>query len=60
MVYWGEILITSMDFPDGPVAKTPGSQGRRQGFDPWSGNQIPHAAIKIGYVAQSVKSLPAV
>ena len=26
------------DFPGGPVAKTPSSQWRGQGFGPWSGN----------------------
>ena len=26
------------DFPGGPVAKTPRSQCRGPGFDPWSGN----------------------
>ena len=26
------------DFPGGPVAKTPCSQCRGPGFDPWSGN----------------------
>ena len=26
------------DFPGGPVAKTPHSQCRGPGFDPWSGN----------------------
>ena len=26
------------DFPGGPVAKTPCSQRRGPGFDPWSGN----------------------
>ena len=26
------------DYPDGPVAKTPCSQSREPGFDPWSGN----------------------
>ena len=33
-------------FPDGPVAKIPSSPGRGPGFDPRSGNQIPHAAAK--------------
>ena len=28
----------SRDFPGGPVAKTPRSQSRRLGFNPWSGN----------------------
>lgn len=26
------------DFPDDPVAKTPGSQRRGPGFYPWAGN----------------------
>ena len=30
----------------GPVAKTLHSQCRAPGFDPWTGNQIPHAANK--------------
>ena len=34
------------DFPGGPVAKTPHSQCRGPGFDPWSGIQIPHATTK--------------
>ena len=33
---------SSWDFPGGPVAKTPCSQCRGPGFDPWSGNKIPH------------------
>ena len=33
-------------FPGGPVAETPSSQCRGPGYDPWSGNQIPHAAAK--------------
>ena len=33
-------------FPGGPVAKTPCSPCRGTGFDPWSGNKIPHAATK--------------
>ena len=32
------------DFPGGPVAETPHSQCRGPGFDPWLGNEIPHAA----------------
>ena len=28
----------SRDFPGGPVAKTPCSQCRGSGFNPWSGN----------------------
>ena len=34
------------DFPGGPVGKAPLSQCRGPGFNPWSGNQIPHAATK--------------
>ena len=30
------------DSPGGPVDKTSGSQCRGPGFDPWSGNYIPH------------------
>ena len=30
----------------GPVAKSPSSQGRRPGFNPWSGNQMPHPVSK--------------
>ena len=34
------------DFPGGPVAKIPRSQCKVLGFNPWSGNQIPHAVTK--------------
>ena len=34
------------DFPGGPLAKTPHSQCRGPGFNPQSGNQIPHATTK--------------
>ena len=37
----------SRDFLGGPGAKTLCSQCRGLGFDPWSGNQIPHATTKI-------------
>ena len=36
----------SRDFPGDPVAKTPCSECRGPGFDPWSGNEIPHATTK--------------
>ena len=36
-------LKESRDFPADSVAKTPCSQCRGPGFDPWSGNQIPRA-----------------
>ena len=35
------------DFPGGPVGKTPRSQCRGSGFNPWSGNQIPHAQVRV-------------
>ena len=38
--------VKRRDFPGGPVVKTPGSQCRRPGFNPWSGNWIPYAATK--------------
>ena len=39
------------DFPGGPVAKTPYSQCRGPGFNPWSGNWIPHASTKSSHAA---------
>ena len=33
-------------FPGGPIAKTPCSQCRGPGFDPYSGKEFPHAATK--------------
>ena len=33
-----EIINSLEDLPGGPVAKTPRSQCRRPGFNPWSGN----------------------
>ena len=38
--------MNKRDFPDGAVAKIQHSKGRCPGFDPWSGNQIPHIATK--------------
>jgi len=35
------------DFPGGPVAKTPCSQCRRPGFNPYSGNLILHVTTKM-------------
>ena len=32
-----------------PVAKTLCSQCREPGFDPWSGNWIPHATTEFAY-----------
>ena len=37
------------DFPGGPVTKTPPSQCSGHQFNPWSGNQIPHATTKTPY-----------
>ena len=37
------------NFPGGPMAKTPHSQCRGPGFDPWSGNQVPHAKTKSSH-----------
>ena len=39
-------IQTYRDFSGGPVAKTPCSQSRGSGVDPWSGNEIPHASTK--------------
>ena len=41
-----KLKIQLRDFPGGPVAKTLPSQCRGPGFNPWSGNQVPHAAIQ--------------
>ena len=43
---YGVLASSLRDFPGGPVAKTPCSQCRGPGFDPWSGIYIPHAATK--------------
>ena len=45
------------DFPSVPVAKIPHSQGRGPGFNPWSENQIPHAATKISVSSVVYNSL---
>ena len=37
---------TVEDFPGGPVVKTLHSQRKGPEFNPWSGNQIPHATAK--------------
>ena len=44
-------LTCNGDFPGGPMAKTVNSQCRGPGFDPWSGNQIPHATTKGSHAA---------
>ena len=41
-----------------PVAKIPSSPCRRPRFDPWSGNQIPHATTKILHVAIERSYMP--
>ena len=40
------IKIQAGDVPGSPVAKTLGSQCTGPRFDPWQGNQIPHASAK--------------
>ena len=42
-------LSRSQDFPGGPVAKTLSSQCKGPGFNPWSGNWIPHVTTKSWY-----------
>ena len=42
-----EIKGNDTDLPGGPVARTPHSQGWGHGFNPRSGNQIPHAATRF-------------
>ena len=37
---------STQGFPGGPVPKAPRSQSRGLGFNPWSGNWIPHVATK--------------
>ena len=46
------------DFPGGPVAKTPGSQCRGPGFNPWSENCIPHDATARFRVPQWRGKIP--
>ena len=41
-----DLETESRNFPGDPMAKTLRSQFRGHGFDPWSGNQIPHVATK--------------
>ena len=38
--------VRTWDFPGGPVAKTPHSQGSSLKFYPWSAKYFPHAATK--------------
>ena len=42
------------DFPGGPVSKALCSQCRGPGFNPWSGNYIPHAATKSSHATTKV------
>ena len=41
-----------LDFPGGPVAKTPQSQCRGSKFHPWSGNKIPYVSVKRFHMPQ--------
>ena len=43
MTHFSMLEANARDFLGGPVAKTLCSQCRGSGFDPWSGNEIPHA-----------------
>ena len=45
------------DFPGGPVAKTPRSQYKGPWFNPWLGNQIPHAPTKIQWSQTKIINL---
>ena len=45
------------DFSSGLAAKTPCGQCRGPRFDPWSENQIPHAATKNSRTA-NIKKIP--
>ena len=38
---FGPVFSRDRDFPIGPVAKTPHTQCRGLGFDPWSGELDP-------------------
>ena len=52
-LHWSHPLETLIrDLPGGPVVKTPYSQCKSSGFDPWSGNYMPHAATKRSRVPQ--------
>ena len=46
------------DFPVDPVAKTPGSQCRGPGFNPWSGNRRSHM-LQLRESPAVTKILPA-
>ena len=43
------------DFSGGPVTKTPSSQCRGPGFNPWSGNWIPQATTESSHAATKMK-----
>ena len=42
-----KVNTMARDFPAGPVDNTPSSQNRGPRFNPWSGNEISHATVKI-------------
>ena len=50
-------ICISWDFPGGLVAKTPHSQWRGPGFNPWSGNEIQYAATKSLHAATQDSAL---
>ena len=43
------VSLELLEFPGGPVAKTPHSQCREPGFDSWLGNKIPNGTTKSSY-----------
>ena len=40
----------------GPVVKTPGSQRRGPGFNPWSGNWVTHATAKTAKLNKQINT----
>ena len=46
------------DFPGGPVAKTLHNQCRGHRFNPWSGNEIPHAATESSQASNLRSCMP--
>ena len=50
--------VRTWDFPGGPVAKTPHSQGSSLKFYPWSAKYFPHAATKTRPSQINIKKKP--